>query len=90
MTITLSYSPSSSAWRRSPLPYRFSQNQAIHCRAMVPCLDTPSVEVPYTITVPRPLNALMSAMRECDPLSQEASLSTSSPSLYLSSPTSLP
>ena len=80
MSITLSYStsPSSSALQwLSPAqaggdhPYLFSQNQAIHCRAMVPCQDTPSVKVPYTatITVPSPLTALMSALREGDPLS---------------------
>jgi len=79
MDITLSYStsPSSSALQwLSPSqsggehPYLFSQCQAIHCRAMVPCQDTPSVKVPYTaiITVPTPLTALMSALRDGDPV----------------------
>merc|ERR1719350_1205815 len=38
---------------------------------MVPCQDTPSVKVPYSasITVPSPLTALMSALREGDPIS---------------------
>jgi len=78
MNITVNYStsPSSTALQwLSPAqaggdhPYLFSQNQAIHCRAMVPCQDTPSVKTPYTatITVPTPLTALMSALREGDP-----------------------
>jgi len=75
ITLTYSTSPSSSALQwLSPAqtggdhPFLFSQCQAIHCRAMVPCQDTPSVKVPYTatITVPTPLTALMSALREGD------------------------
>eukprot|EP00069_Balaena_mysticetus_P022259 bmy_13868T0 len=39
-------------------PYLFSQCQAIHCRAILPCQDTPSV------SVPKELVALMSAIRD--------------------------
>ena len=32
-------------------PYVFSQCQAIHCRSMVPCQDTPAVKMPYSAEV---------------------------------------
>ena len=32
-------------------PYLFSQCQAIHCRSMVPCQDTPSIKNPYSAEV---------------------------------------
>ncbi|XP_048867569.1 leukotriene A-4 hydrolase-like [Brienomyrus brachyistius] len=53
-------------------PYLFSQCQAIHCRSMVPCQDTPSVKHTYyaQVSVPRDLVALMSAVpdgKEVDP-----------------------
>eukprot|EP00211_Chloroparvula_japonica_P004317 CAMPEP_0119122758 /NCGR_PEP_ID=MMETSP1310-20130426/2924_1 /TAXON_ID=464262 /ORGANISM="Genus nov. species nov., Strain RCC2339" /LENGTH=627 /DNA_ID=CAMNT_0007112469 /DNA_START=46 /DNA_END=1929 /DNA_ORIENTATION=+ len=45
-------------------PYLFSQFQAIHCRSALPCQDTPAVKIPYSasITVPKPLAAMMSAL----------------------------
>nr|XP_021511142.1 leukotriene A-4 hydrolase [Meriones unguiculatus] len=47
-------------------PYLFSQCQAIHCRAILPCQDTPSVKLTYTaeVSVPKELVALMSAIRD--------------------------
>jgi leukotriene-A4 hydrolase len=32
-------------------PYLFSQCEAIHCRSMLPCQDTPAVKTPYTARV---------------------------------------
>merc|ERR1719412_2172045 len=50
-------------------PYLFSQCQAIHCRSMIPCQDTPSVKTPYSaeITAPGELTVLMSAIRQGEP-----------------------
>ena len=50
-------------------PYLFSQCQAIHCRSMVPCQDTPAVKMPYSaeITAPADLTVLMSAVPQGDP-----------------------
>ncbi|KAG8513983.1 Leukotriene A-4 hydrolase [Galemys pyrenaicus] len=47
-------------------PYLFSQCQAIHCRAIIPCQDTPSVKLTYSaeVSVPKELVALMSAIRD--------------------------
>ncbi|KAK8728435.1 hypothetical protein OTU49_009299, partial [Cherax quadricarinatus] len=47
-------------------PYVFSQCQAIHCRSLVPCQDTPTVKMPYTaeVSAPSELVVLMSALRE--------------------------
>ncbi|XP_019497223.1 PREDICTED: leukotriene A-4 hydrolase [Hipposideros armiger] len=51
-------------------PYLFSQCQAIHCRAILPCQDTPSVKLTYTaeVSVPKELVALMSAIRDGEAL----------------------
>lgn len=50
-------------------PYMFSQCQAIHCRSMVPCQDTPSVKSPYSaeITAPSDFTVLMSGVMQGDP-----------------------
>ena len=50
-------------------PYLFSQCQAIHCRSMIPCQDTPSVKAPYSaeITVPDDFTVLMSAIMQGEP-----------------------
>lgn len=47
-------------------PYLFTQCQAIHARSLVPCQDSPGVKSTYSasITVPKPLQALMSAVLE--------------------------
>lgn len=47
-------------------PYLFSQCQAIHCRSLVPCQDTPAVKATYTAEVKAPseLVVLMSALRD--------------------------
>ncbi|XP_033744454.1 leukotriene A-4 hydrolase-like isoform X1 [Pecten maximus] len=46
-------------------PYLFSQCQAIHCRSMIPCQDTPAVKCAYSanITARREVTVLMSALR---------------------------
>ncbi|KFO98817.1 Leukotriene A-4 hydrolase, partial [Calypte anna] len=47
-------------------PFLFSQCQATHCRAILPCQDTPAVKLTYyaEISVPKELVALMSATRD--------------------------
>ena len=46
-------------------PFLFTQCQAIHCRSMIPCQDTPACKISYSanITVPDGLTALMSAIQ---------------------------
>ncbi|WFD34894.1 leukotriene-A4 hydrolase [Malassezia cuniculi] len=43
-------------------PFLYSQCQAIHCRSLLPCMDTPSRKVTYTATVRSPTMVLMSAL----------------------------
>lgn len=47
-------------------PYMFSQCQAIHCRSIIPCQDSPASKVTYSaeVTVPEELTVLMSAVRQ--------------------------
>jgi len=44
-------------------PYLFTQNESVHARSMLPCMDTPSAKTTYSaqINVPSPLTAVMSA-----------------------------
>ncbi|XP_046441582.1 leukotriene A-4 hydrolase-like isoform X2 [Daphnia pulex] len=51
-------------------PFLFSQCQAIHCRSLVPCQDTPSNKVTYEakISAPHDLTVLMSAIRQGEPV----------------------
>lgn len=45
-------------------PYLFTQCQAIHCRSILPCQDTPGVKMTYnaSVKVPDGMTALMSAV----------------------------
>jgi leukotriene-A4 hydrolase len=60
-------SPGQTAGKKRP--FLFSQCEAIHCRSMVPCQDSPSVKATYSaaITAPRDLTVLMSGIREGEP-----------------------
>lgn len=59
--------PSQTAEKRHP--YLFSQCQAIHARALVPCQDSPSRKMSYNaaVRVPEALRPLMSAVPIDDP-----------------------
>lgn len=61
-------------------PYLFSQCQAIHCRSIIPCQDTPSVKSTYSakIKAPSELKVLMSAIQDGEPLPQGGGLSVTS------------
>ncbi|KAF0692479.1 Aste57867_16449 [Aphanomyces stellatus] len=50
-------------------PYLFTQSEAIHARALLPCQDAPSVTTVYkaAITVPTWATCLMSAVASADP-----------------------
>uniref|UniRef100_A0A0K8RZY3 Leukotriene A(4) hydrolase n=1 Tax=Crotalus horridus TaxID=35024 RepID=A0A0K8RZY3_CROHD len=65
------FSPEQTSGKRHP--FLFSQCQATHCRALLPCQDTPSVKLTYyaEISVPSELVALMSAKRDGDLLDPE-------------------
>ncbi|XP_007439538.1 leukotriene A-4 hydrolase [Python bivittatus] len=60
------FTPEQTSGKRHP--FLFSQCQATHCRALLPCQDTPSVKFTYyaEISVPSELVALMSAKRNGD------------------------
>lgn len=45
-------------------PFLYSQCQAIHCRSLVPCIDSPSHKITYTATVHSPIPVLMSALKD--------------------------
>ncbi|CDU23791.1 related to leukotriene-A4 hydrolase [Sporisorium scitamineum] len=45
-------------------PFLYSQCQAIHCRSLVPCIDSPSHKITYTATVNSPIPVLMSALKD--------------------------
>eukprot|EP00929_Paragymnodinium_shiwhaense_P026722 TRINITY_DN15823_c0_g2_i1.p1 TRINITY_DN15823_c0_g2~~TRINITY_DN15823_c0_g2_i1.p1 ORF type:complete len:677 (+),score=162.98 TRINITY_DN15823_c0_g2_i1:52-2031(+) len=59
--------PSQTAGKK--FPYMFSQCQAIHARAMLPCQDTCECKATYNATVrcPAELNVLMSAIKTAGP-----------------------
>ncbi|KAM6213314.1 leukotriene A-4 hydrolase [Sarcoramphus papa] len=60
------FSPEQTSGKKHP--FLFSQCQATHCRAILPCQDTPAVKLTYyaEISVPKELVALMSANRDGD------------------------
>lgn len=51
-------------------PFLYSQCQAIHCRSLIPCIDSPSHKITYTATVHSRIPVLMSALKDDDKPSQ--------------------
>lgn len=45
-------------------PFLYSQCQAIHCRSLVPCIDSPSHKITYTANVKSSIPVLMSALKD--------------------------
>nr|CDI51130.1 related to leukotriene-A4 hydrolase [Melanopsichium pennsylvanicum 4] len=45
-------------------PFLYSQCQAIHCRSLVPCIDSPSHKITYTASVSSRIPILMSALKD--------------------------
>lgn len=45
-------------------PYMFSQCEAIHCRSLFPCQDTPDVKCPYDFYITSPLPVIASGLQE--------------------------
>ncbi|SPO19828.1 related to leukotriene-A4 hydrolase [Ustilago trichophora] len=45
-------------------PFLYSQCQAIHCRSLVPCIDSPSHKITYTASVNSRIPVLMSALKD--------------------------
>lgn len=45
-------------------PFLYSQCQAIHCRSLVPCIDSPSHKITYTASVKSSIPVLMSALKD--------------------------
>lgn len=60
-------------------PYMFTQCQAIHCRAMVPCQDTPGNKITYDVTVTTPswATCLCSALQKSRKVDESAKTATS-------------
>ncbi|KAM0754058.1 hypothetical protein T439DRAFT_322944 [Meredithblackwellia eburnea MCA 4105] len=64
-------------------PFAYSQCQAIHCRSLLPCQDTPSVKATYSATVTSVLPILMSALRVSPPANENATIDTTRKTTYV-------